>query len=41
MVNEFRENNVTLDKLNHNYNNTNLNERKLEGYASYRNLKRF
>ena len=32
---------LPLVKLNHNYNNTNLNERKLEGYASYRNLKRF
>ena len=41
MANEFRANNVTLDNLNHIYNNTNLEERKLEGYASYRNLKRF
>ena len=34
MANEFRENNVTFNKLNHNYTNTNLEERKLEGYAS-------
>ena len=34
MANEFRANNVTLDNLNHIYNNTNLEERKLEGYAS-------